>query len=49
MKLERKSSTEDIIITVPRKYAHQWVKWLEDHMKSWDDCENTIINIRREW
>ena len=52
MKLVRKSSTEDIIITVPRQYANKWVEWLEGHMKlrkASDDSEGAIINIRRTW
>ena len=30
MKIERKSkSTEDIIITVPKQYADNWIQWFE--------------------
>jgi len=49
MKIERKSkSTEDIIITVPRQYANNWIKWFEAMQQDKEE-RNTIINIRRTW
>ena len=46
MKLERKSSTADIIITVPRQFADDWIAWLKSTQAG--SRKNNIINIRRE-
>ena len=49
MKIERKSKpTEDIIITVPRQYANNWIQWFKA-MQDDKEEKNTIINIRRTW
>ncbi len=49
MKLERKNkSTEDIIITVPRQYANNWIEWFKAMQEDKEE-KNTIINIRRTW